>query len=121
MFYVETLFESKRMAEGRTQWEGFMESKGEARLEFDEEDITEVYADAVNLETGFYGSTLTFGVFRRDRNPRGLARVRLSPQMMKVLCLLLRQQGMAYERDMAHIQIPETLKQSIGLEITEVY
>lgn len=98
-----------------------MEKRGLGWVQFDEEDMRDLYADAVNVETGFYGASLTFGQARLDKKPRALVRIRTSPQMMKVLCLLLRQQIKNYERDMARIEIPHRLAESIGLETTEVY
>lgn len=98
-----------------------MEKRGPGWVEFDEEGMSDLYADAVNVETGFYGSSLTFGISRRDTKPRALVRLHLSPQMIKVLCLLLRQQIKSYERDMARIEIPHRLADSMGLETTEVF
>lgn len=98
-----------------------MEKQGPGWVGFDEEGILDLYADAVNVETGFYGSSLTFGTSRRDMRPKALVRLRLSPQMAKVLCLLLRQQVKSYEHDMARIEIPERLAKSMGLETREVY
>lgn len=97
-----------------------MEHKGHGVIEIDESDIQDFYADTMNIETGFYGITLTFGVSRREQKPRGLVRLRLSPQMAKVLYLLLRQHLKAYERDMARVEIPSKLAEEIGLETREV-
>lgn len=98
-----------------------MEEKGKGLADFDETGVQEVYADAVNLEAGYYGTTILFGVARKEQKPRASVRVRMSPQMAKVLCLLLTQLVKNYEQEAGLITIPKELAREIGLERTEVY
>jgi len=90
-------------------------------VEFDESQLHEVYADAVNLQTSFYGIAMTFAVSRVGQKASANARVRISPQLAKVLCLLLRKQLKEYERDSGNIFIPEAIVKGSGLDPTEVY
>ena len=97
-----------------------MVQKERGAIRFDETAVEDVYADAVNVETGFYGVTFTFGVSRVDHPPLAKVKVRVSPQLAKVLYLLLRKQLRSYERELTRIEIPQNLVKQLELEIAEV-
>lgn len=86
---------------------------------FDESEVRESYVDAASIESGFYGFTLTLGTFRRNQKPKAEVKIRMSPQMTKVITLLLTRAVKEYEKTNP-IPLPTELAQSMGLERTEV-
>lgn len=77
----------------------------------------EFYADAVHVESQLYGSTLYLGQMRGPDAP-SLVKViiKISPQMAKVLSLILSKHVRNYESSIGPISIPKQLLHSLGLE-----
>jgi len=86
---------------------------------FDPEKLPDFYADAINLEGGIYGWSILFGL-ASGPGTRAVARVRMSPQLMKVLYLLVQKQLREYEQKISPIQIPQQLADQLGLPTTVV-
>ncbi len=80
-------------------------------------DAPEFYVDAVHVETQLYGSTLFLGVLRGANEP-SLTKVviKASPQLMKVLSLIISKHVSNYEENIGPIAIPKTIIHDLGLE-----
>ncbi|MEK7353451.1 MAG: hypothetical protein AABZ77_02960 [Chloroflexota bacterium] len=80
------------------------------------ENASEVYADSVQVGTNLYGSTLYLGKLREGQKPLTLSVVKVSPQMLKALGLIINKHVREYERDIGPIALPKQLLHDIGLE-----
>ena len=80
------------------------------------EGTPEMYADSIQIQTQLYGSTLLLGELRQGEPPLIKAKVKVSPQMAKVLSLILSKHVREYERDIGAIAIPNQLLHDLGLE-----
>jgi len=80
------------------------------------EGTPEFYVDAVNIETQLYGTTLQLGELRPDAPQLVKVTVKLSPQMAKVLSLILDSHVRQYETGIGPISIPKQLLHDLGLE-----
>ena len=76
----------------------------------------EFYIDSANIQTQFYGSTLLLGELRQDKPPLINVKIKVSPQMVKVLSLIMSKHVREYERDVGEIVIPKSLLHDLGLE-----
>ena len=77
----------------------------------------EVYIDSVHMRTQLYGSTLFLGELRTPPDkPLIRTVVKISPQMAKVLSLILKKHVEDYERNIGPIAIPNELLHNLGLE-----
>ena len=76
------------------------------------EDTPEYYVDSAHVNTQLYGSTLLLGELREGETPK----IKVSPQMAKVLSLILSKHVREYERDVGAINIPKPLYHQLGLE-----
>ena len=76
------------------------------------EDTPEFYVDSAHVNTQLYGSTLLLGELREGE----AAKIKVSPQMAKVLSLILSKHVREYERDVGEINIPKQLYHALGLE-----
>lgn len=75
-------------------------------------DHIEVYADNLNVSTGLFGQTLYFGTVRSGEKPVVRVTVRMSPQMAKVMGVIISRQLKEYEEKVGPIALPvEALKQ----------
>ena len=79
-------------------------------------DTPEFYVDSVHIQTQLYGSTLLLGELREGEPPVVKVKVKVSPQMAKVLSLILSKHVREYERDVGEITIPKQLYHALGLE-----
>ncbi len=80
------------------------------------EDTPEFYIDSAHIQTQLYGSTLLLGELREDEAPKIKVKIKVSPQMAKVLSLILSKHVREYERDVGAINIPKPLYHQLGLE-----
>jgi hypothetical protein len=76
----------------------------------------EFYVDGIHLETQLYGITLNLGDLRPDAPMRLKAIIKMSPQLAKVLSLLLASHVRQYEENIGAITIPKTILHDMGLE-----
>jgi len=79
-------------------------------------DTPEFYVDSASIQTQLYGSTLLLGELREDAPPAVKVKIKVSPQMAKVLSLILSKHVREYERDVGEITIPKPLYHALGLE-----
>lgn len=79
-------------------------------------DTPEFYVDSAHVQTQLYGSTLLLGELREGEPPVVKVKVKVSPQMAKVLSLILSKHVREYERDVGEITIPKPLYHALGLE-----
>lgn len=77
-------------------------------------DTPEFYVDSAHVQTQLYGSTLLLGELREGEPP--VVKVKVSPQMAKVLSLIMSKHVREYERDVGEITIPKPLYHALGLE-----
>lgn len=80
------------------------------------DETPEFYIDAVNIETHLYGTTLQLGELRPDAPQLVKVTVKMSPQMAKVLSLILESHVRQYESGVGPISIPKKLLHDLGLE-----
>lgn len=76
----------------------------------------EFYVDAVNVETQLYGSKLLLGDLRSGQPSLIRVIIKMSPQMAKVVSLILSKHIRNYEADIGPITLPNRLLHSLGLE-----
>lgn len=76
----------------------------------------EFYVDAVNVETQLYGSKLLLGDLRPEQASLIKVIIKMSPQMVKVVSLIMSKHIKNYERDIGPITLPNALLHSLGLE-----
>jgi len=80
------------------------------------EGIPEFYVDAVHVETHLYGTTLYLGEMRQNAPELVKVLIKMSPQMAKVLNLILGKHVRNYEQDIGQIAVPKALLHDLGLE-----
>jgi hypothetical protein len=76
----------------------------------------ELYVDSVNVGTHLWGSTLYLGKLREANKPLVQAVVKVSPQMLKAIGLIINKHVREYERDIGPIALPKRLLHDMGLE-----
>jgi hypothetical protein len=64
------------------------------------------YADSLHVFSGLYSSVLFFGELQEDREPMLRAKIKVSPQMLKAICLLTRKHVREYESAIGPISLP---------------
>ena len=64
------------------------------------------YADSLHIFSALYSSVLFFGELQEDREPVLRAKIKVSPQMLKVICLLTRKHVREYENAVGPIALP---------------
>ena len=64
------------------------------------------YADSLHIYSGLYSSVLFFGELQEDREPVLRAKIKVSPQMLKAICLLARKHVREYESSVGPIALP---------------
>lgn len=80
------------------------------------EGTPEFYVDAANLETTFYGTTLQLGDMRPDAPQLVKVTIKMSPQLAKVMSLILTSHVRQYEDGIGPIIVPKQLLHDLGLE-----
>ncbi len=70
------------------------------------ETTVDFYADSLHISSGLYSSVLFFGELREEREPLLRARIKVSPQMLKAICLLTRKHVREYESAVGPIALP---------------
>lgn len=79
-------------------------------------DHLDVYADSFTVQTQLFGQTLQFGVVREDAPPLVKVTVKVSPQMAKVMGLLISKHIRQYEEQTGKIGLPNEMLHDFGLE-----
>jgi hypothetical protein len=74
--------------------------------ETSQEGSVNFYADSLHVFSGLYSSVLFFGELQEDREPILRAKIKVSPQMLKALCLLARKHVREYENSVGPIALP---------------
>ena len=74
------------------------------------------YADSLHIYSGLYSSVLFFGELREDREPLLRAKIKVSPQMLKALCLLARKHVRQYESSVGPIALPKQVLDAWEIE-----
>lgn len=80
------------------------------------EGTPEFYIDGVSLETQLYGTTLHLGELRPDAPQLVKVTIKMSPQMAKILSLILSSHVRQYESGIGPISIPKQILHDLGLE-----
>lgn len=80
------------------------------------EGTPEFYVDSVHVQTHLYGSTLHLGELREGQPSLVKVKVKMSPQMAKVVSLILQKHVRNYEQGVGPIPIPKELLHNLGLE-----
>jgi hypothetical protein len=80
------------------------------------EGTPEYYIDAVNVETQLYGSTLLLGELRNGEPQLVRVAIKMSPQLAKVLSLILSKHVRSYEERIGPLAIPNEIIHNLGLE-----
>ncbi len=80
------------------------------------EGTPEYYIDSLNVGTQLYGCTMWLGTLRQGQPPLVSAIVKMSPQMAKVMSLILAKHVRQYEENTGAISLPKDLYHNLGLE-----
>jgi len=80
------------------------------------EGTPEYYVDSLNIGTQLYGCTMWLGTLRQGQPPLVSAIVKMSPQMAKVMSLILTKHVRQYEENTGAISLPKDLYHNLGLE-----
>ena len=80
------------------------------------EGTPEYYIDSLNIGTQLYGCTMWLGTLRQGQPPLVSAIVKMSPQMAKVMSLILAKHVREYEEKTGAINLPKDLYHNLGLE-----
>lgn len=91
------------------------ESSPEEQMDVAEQ-VLDIYADSLHINTGLYSSTLYFGELRPGRKPLLKVRIKVSPQMLRSLSLLSAKHVRDLEGAVGPIGLPNDLLHSWGLE-----
>lgn len=83
----------------------------------DARDLTDLYADSMQIHTGLYTAVLTFGELRGNEPPFERVRIRVSPHMLKAISLLTAKHVRDFEEKTGGpILLPNDLVHQWGLE-----
>ena len=83
----------------------------------DAQNIQELYADAMQINSGLYTATLDFGDLRPNKPPILHVRVRVSPHMLKAISLLTNKHVREFEtKTGGPILLPNEVVHRWGLE-----
>jgi len=80
------------------------------------EDVLDLYADSLHINTGLYSSILYLGALRPGKKPLLKVRVKVSPQMLKAISLLTAKHIRDLEQQIGPVGLPNELVHSWGLE-----
>lgn len=78
--------------------------------------VLDAYADSFHISTSLYSSHLYFGASRPGRKDMLVARLKVSPPMLKAMSILLSKHVEDYERSLGAIGLPKDLTRQWGLE-----
>ena len=81
-----------------------------------QETAASFYADSLHVFTGLYSSVLFFGELQEDREPILRAKIKVSPQMLKAICLLTRKHVREYESSVGQIALPRQVLEAWEIE-----
>lgn len=101
------------MAERRNPLENHDE-----QYETPSEGVPEYYIDSLHIQTQLYTSVLYLGEnpTNPEDKPRLRLKVKLSPQMLKAMSLLMGKQIREYEQSVGPISLPKAVLHGWGLE-----
>ena len=74
------------------------------------------YADSLHVYSGLYSTVLFFGELQEDREPLLRAKIKVSPQMLKAICLLTRKHVREYENAVGPISLPRQVLEAWEIE-----
>jgi len=78
--------------------------------------VADIYCDSLHISTGLYSSTLYLGVSQPGKKDKLLARVRVSPQMLRAISLLAGKHVKEYQEAVGPINLPAQMVRNWGLE-----
>lgn len=70
------------------------------------ESTASFFADSLHISSSLYSSILYFGELQEDREPILRAKIKISPHMLKAICLLTRKHVREYEEAVGPIVLP---------------
>jgi hypothetical protein len=83
----------------------------------DAEDLKDLYADSMAINTGLYTAMLDFGELRAEKPALNHVRIRVSPHMLKAISLLIAKHVRDFEEKTGgKILLPNDLVHQWGLE-----
>ena len=71
------------------------------------ETMVNFYSDSLHISSSLYSSSLYFGELQEDREPTLRAKIKVSPQMLKTLSILVRKHVREYEHSVGPITLPQ--------------
>ncbi len=74
------------------------------------------YSDSLHIVSGLYSSVLFFGELQEDREPVLRAKIKVSPQLLKAICLLTRKHVREYENAVGPIALPRQVLEAWEIE-----
>ena len=80
------------------------------------EATTSFYADSLHIYSALYSSVLFFGELQEDREPLLRAKIKVSPQLLKAICLLTRKHVREYESAVGRIALPRQVLDAWEIE-----
>ncbi|GEM_PF-2228976 len=98
--------------------EQFQISNPETQYDIPSEGVPEYYIDSMHFQTQLYTSILLLGEMQTspEQKPILKLKVKVSPQMLKAMALLLSKQVREYEDQIGSIALPKSLLHGWGLE-----
>ena len=88
----------------------------EEYYESSQDATTDFYADSLHIFSSLYSSVLFFGELREEREPLLRARIKVSPQMLKAICLLTRKHVREYETAVGPIALPSQVLEAWDIQ-----
>ena len=83
----------------------------------DADDLRDIYADAMQIDSGLYTAILAFGELRRNKPTIHHVRIRVSPHMLKAISLVTSKHVRDFEaRTGGPIRLPNEVVHQWGLE-----
>ena len=104
------------MATGDPPLQPAGEYKPEEFYDSSPETTASFYSDSLHIYSSLYGSVFYFGELQEDREPLLRAKIKVSPQMLKAICLLTRKHVREYEDAIGPIALPTQVLQAWGIE-----
>ena len=80
------------------------------------DNVPEYYIDSMHFATQLYTTLLYLDEVRPAKKPLLRLKIKVSPQMLKAMALLLGKQMRAYESGVGKIEIPKMILHQWGLE-----
>lgn len=83
----------------------------------EKEEYPDLYTNSVRFSVSTYEFLFTFGLkTEKEKEPKTLLNIRMSPQHAKVMSKLLAKNVRAYEQQIGEINIPEALVKEMKLD-----